>query len=137
MNMQKYKTKKFLIHGMKKIAGKDWLKGFRKRMGDLSLKKPESTSLARAMAFHPFNVHAFFDNLKSILSNSNIPPTRIWNLVETEINTVPNSRDILCRSGTNQVGQIRSGKRDLNITMCCYISATGMGLPPALIFPRV
>ena len=117
---------------MKKIAGEDWLKGFRKRMGDLSLRKPESTSLARAMAFNPFSVHAFFDNLKSILSNSNIPPTRIWNLDEIGINTVSNSRHILCRTGTKQVGQIRSGERGLNITMCFCVCAAEMALPPAL-----
>ena len=77
---------------MKKNCWEGWLKGL---FENLSLRKPESTSLARAMAFNPFNVHAFFDNLKSILSNSNIPPTRIWNLDETGINTVPNFRNIL------------------------------------------
>ena len=88
-------------------------------MEDLIFKKPESTCLARAMAFNPFNVHGFFDNLKNILSNSNIPPTRIWHLDETGINIVPNSGHIFCRTGTKQLGQIRSGERGLNITMCC------------------
>ena len=79
----------------------------------------------------------FLTTFKSILSNSNIPLTRIWKLDETGIITVPNSRHILFRIGTKQVGQIRSRKRGLNITMCCCVSATGMALPPAFIFPRV
>ena len=134
----KIENKKFLIYGMKKkIAEEDWLKGFCKRMGDLSLRKPESTSLARAMAFNPFNVHAFLTTSKAFLATQTSLQLRIWNLDETGINTVPNSRHILCRTGTKQVGQIRSGKRGLNITMCCCVIATGMALTPAFKFPRV
>ena len=121
---------------MEKIAGEEWLKSFCKQRGDLSLRKPESTTLATAMLFNPFNIYAFFGNLKNILSNSNIPPSRIWNLDETGINKVLNARHILCKTGTKQVGQIRSGKRGLNITMCCCVSASGMALPPEFIFSR-
>ena len=44
----------------KRMAGEDWLKGFRKRMKDLSSRKPESIGLARAMAFNRYNVESFF-----------------------------------------------------------------------------
>ncbi|CAH2085820.1 unnamed protein product [Euphydryas editha] len=43
------------------IAGKDWLRSFRARHKDLSLKKPEPCSLARATAFNRDNVKTFFE----------------------------------------------------------------------------
>ena len=53
------------------------------------------------------------------------------------MNIISNSRQILCRIGTKQVGQTRSGERGINITMCYCVSASGMALPPAFKFPRV
>ena len=43
----------------KKVAGKDWLYGFRQRNPQLSLRQTESTSLARATAFNPHNIEIF------------------------------------------------------------------------------
>ena len=48
-------------------AGEDWLRGFRKRSGNLSRRNPESTSLARSIGFNRPAVNAFFCNLKDVL----------------------------------------------------------------------
>nr|CAI5851174.1 unnamed protein product [Callosobruchus analis] len=46
------------------MAGKDWLKAFRKRHPELSLRRPEPCSLARATAFNKVNVDRFMTILK-------------------------------------------------------------------------
>jgi hypothetical protein len=40
-----------------KIAGIDWLQGFKKRHKNLTLRKPENASLFRATAFNKTNVN--------------------------------------------------------------------------------
>ncbi|XP_063230496.1 uncharacterized protein LOC134535356 [Bacillus rossius redtenbacheri] len=47
----------------KKLAGKDWLKGFCKRH-KLSVRAPELCSVARAVGFNKVQVSRFFENLK-------------------------------------------------------------------------
>jgi len=88
---------------LKQIAGEDWLRGFRYRCGRLSLRKAESTSLARTMAFNPHNVKLIFDSLKTLHDRLKISPAMIWNLDETGVNTVPIFSQILCETGTKQV----------------------------------
>ena len=46
----------------KEAAGEDWLRGFRKRSGKLSLCNPESTTLARSMGFNRSAVDNLFVN---------------------------------------------------------------------------
>jgi len=48
----------------KKAAGVDWLNGFLSRHSTLSVRAPEATSIARAMAFDKVNVGAFLICLK-------------------------------------------------------------------------
>jgi hypothetical protein len=53
-----------LSWSVKKKAGRDWLSGFMRRRQDLSIRKPQATSLSRATSFNKHNVDSFFDNVE-------------------------------------------------------------------------
>lgn len=122
-----------------KIAGKEWLRTFRKRHQKLlSLRKPEATSLARSTAFNKANVAIVFTNFKKTLEKiPGITPFQIWNCDETGISTVHVPPKILATKGLKQVGSMTSGERGTNVTMIAAINAGGGFIPPMLIFPRV
>jgi hypothetical protein len=76
-------------HSFKGVqASNDWLKGFRQRHPDMTLRAPESTSTARARAFNKPVVDKFFATLKCVQDAKNIPAHRIYNVDETSVCTV-------------------------------------------------
>lgn len=123
-----------------KMAGDYWLRLFRKRyQKELSLRKPEATSLARSSAFNKHTVSLTFDNYKKVLSKcpSDIKATDIWNLDEAGLSTVHVPPKILAPLGEKQVGSMTSAERGTTVTMIAAINAGGGFVPPMLIFPRV
>ncbi|KAF0686021.1 tigger transposable element-derived protein 6-like, partial [Aphis craccivora] len=58
----------------KKMAGKDWVKGFRKRHPEITLRSPEATSSARAQAFNRPNVMKFFTILQNVQQKNSFLP---------------------------------------------------------------
>jgi len=54
------------------------------------LRTPQKTGVACKMGFNRVQIKRFYDNLQNVYNKLNIPPSRIFNMDETGISTVPN-----------------------------------------------
>lgn len=117
------------------ISGIEWMKSFMRRHKNLSLNKPENTSLSRATRFNRHNVTEFQNNLKKALQKTTFILDRIFNLDETNIMTVVQAPNVIAQCGQKQVGQSVSAERRQLITMCGIVNAAGNSIP-VFIFPR-
>jgi len=119
-------------------AGLDWMYNFMKRHPDLSIRKPEATSAARASGFNPTAVGKFYTLLSGIIDTHKLQASQIYNVDETGITCVPKtqSKVVACR-GRRQVGALTSAERGQTVTVEICMCADGSFMPPMLIFPRV
>ena len=108
-----------------------------RRHPDLSLRKPENTSIFRSMSFNKDRVMEFFDNYKTVLKKYNFTASKIYNLDETGISTVLRSVKVVSTKGKKQVGQVVSGERVELVTFVGIINVAGGTVPPVYIFPRI
>ncbi|XP_060801031.1 uncharacterized protein LOC132901895 [Amyelois transitella] len=119
-----------------KIAGWDWLKGFRERNPNIALRAPEPTSAARARAFNKSQVSKFFALLEREVTANEIQPHRIFNMDESGLNTVQKPPKVFASKGKKQVGAVTSAERGEHFTVVACANAIGNFVPPALIIPR-
>ncbi|XP_049879436.1 uncharacterized protein LOC126376220 [Pectinophora gossypiella] len=130
-------NKQHKFNDIKKKAGKDWLRGFLNRHPDLSLRKPENTSAARAAGFNKVSVGQFFELLGRSLDEKCFTPDRIYNCDETGVSIVPKSRSkVIAATGKKQVGALTSAERGTTITVEICFNAAGTYVPPMFIYPR-
>lgn len=120
----------------RKMAGKDWYYQFMRRHSQISLRKPEATSINRIKAFNEEDVKLFFRNLDSMYQKYRFKPDSIYNVDESGITTVQKPAKCLGPKGIKQLGYKTSGERGKNVTVICCMSAAGKYVAPMFIFPR-
>lgn len=123
------------------MAGRYWLEGFLARHKELSIRQAESVSIQRAIGFNKSKVDKFYSVLKSLLYDESgrqlIPPGNIYNVDESGFTVCQAPGKIIAAKGKHNVGQLTSAEKGKTVTAVCCVSATGVFVPPMLIFPRV
>lgn len=120
----------------KQRAGLDWLRGFRRRNPQISLRRPEATSLARAEAFNKTQVERYFTDLERVVEQNAIHNIMIFNMDESAITTVQVPSKVFAKKGKKQVGALTSAERGVHTTVAICMSSGGTYIPPTIIFPR-
>ncbi|XP_055545498.1 uncharacterized protein LOC129730305 [Wyeomyia smithii] len=121
-----------------KLSGKDWFKQFVHRNPPLTLRQPEDTSMARMKGFNRESVKIFFKLLEEAFATHNYPPSRVANMDETAVSTVPTKTNkVIAKKGERRVAGVTSAERGITTTVKFSMSASGNYLPPTFIFPRI
>lgn len=116
-------------------ASADWLEGFMKRHRELSLRKPELLSVARAMSMNEPVVKAYFELLRTAIEDLKLKNgSSLYNMDESGLTLVPSARLIVGKRGERAVHQICNSERgEITTVVACY-NASGYYIPPVIIF---
>ncbi|CAH0730535.1 unnamed protein product, partial [Brenthis ino] len=118
------------------MAGIDWYYNFMARHPNISLRRPEATSINRITAFNQEEIDIFFENLKTLMVKYQFKSNSIYNVDETGISTVQRNSRILAPKGLRQVGKCTSAERGSLTTVINCFNAGGTYIPPFFIFKR-
>ena len=119
------------------IPGEDWYYGFMRRHPALSLKKPEHLQKLRKDARRPEIVYNFFEQLKKVVTESNLDSegksSFVFNADESGFNSDPNRVRGIGTKG-KALCRISGGSGRESTTVLACVSADGKALPPLIIF---
>ncbi|KAI4471504.1 hypothetical protein MML48_1g11818 [Holotrichia oblita] len=116
-------------------AGYDWLHLFLARHPDLSVRKAEGVSLARAQGMRRKEVGDYFKLLEKVLEENQLfdKPGHIFNMDETGLQLNNKPGYVVACKGSKNVANITASEKGETITIVACFSAEGVYIPPMCI----
>ena len=123
--------------GIKRSVTHGWWQRFCERHKEISLCTAVPLAIARAKATNHETIGRYFDMLEDTLKENGIfnNPMRIYNCDETGMPLNPKGVKVVAKTGCKNVSSI-SGDTKTQITVLACTCATGIALPPLVIFDR-
>lgn len=117
------------------MAGYDWLKSFLSRNPDLTIRKAEGVSVARALGMNKDSVKEYFDLLKKLMTENHLleKPGHIFNMDETGLPLNNKPGEVIAEKGSRNVSLITSGEKGETISVLTCVNGEGSFLPPYCI----
>jgi hypothetical protein len=116
------------------IPGDGWMRWWKKRHPNLTLRVSQAMESARARGLCEDNVRSFYENLQHLYSLHQYSPNMIWNCDESGAQAGKNGGAIvIARKGARRVHSIVPNQREwLSVLVC--INAEGTSIPSFYIF---
>lgn len=116
-------------------AGYDWLGLFLSRHPEISIRKSEGISVARATAMNRKEVGDYFNLLEATMEQNSLfdKPANIFNIDETGLQLNSRPGEVLAKKGSKAVSTVTSTEKGETITLVACCNAEGNFLPPVVI----
>ena len=111
--------------------GSKWFRLFKKRNPQIVYKKPEKTDGKRLDVSIP-SIEEYFEQMRKLRLQYNIPSDRIFNADETAIALSPNPPTSLGIKNKSRVGRTKETRE--NLTMMATISSSGHAYSPLFVW---
>lgn len=120
-----------------KVVTPGWWQRFCQRHKGISLRTAMPLALTRAMATDSDCIERYYDLLEDTLVRNKIfnNPARIFNCDETGMALSPKDMKVVAKTGSKNVWSV-TGDTKSQVTVLACTSASGIALPPFVIFDR-
>lgn len=106
-----------------------WIRWFRKRHPEISLRSVQALEMARARSLYPENVASFYQNLQEAYEEHSYDPSYIWNADESGAQAGRSGGGrVPAKTGTQNVHIITPNERE-HISILSCINAAGESIP--------